>query len=82
MPLAQSDRPHPQQHPLTPTPALPQNKTKPNPQDFKERHTDTSVYFVITLAEKEAPELLVDDAALMKRCGHGAVFYVCIILYV
>lgn len=25
------------------------------------------MYFVITLSEKEAPELLVDDAALLKR---------------
>ncbi len=39
----------------------------PAPQDFKERHTDSSVYFVITLSEKDAPELLVDDAALLKR---------------
>ncbi len=36
-------------------------------KDFKERHTDTSVYFVITLCEKSAPELLVDDQALLKR---------------
>lgn len=36
-------------------------------KDFKERHTDTSVYFVITLAENVCPELLVDDQALQKR---------------
>jgi DNA topoisomerase-2 len=36
-------------------------------KDFKEKHTDTSVYFVITLAGDVAPELLVDDAALLKR---------------
>lgn len=36
-------------------------------KDFKEKHTDTSVYFVITIAAEAAPELLVDDAALQKR---------------
>lgn len=36
-------------------------------KDLKERHTDTSVYFVITLSETAAPELLVDDQALFKR---------------
>ena len=36
-------------------------------KDFKERHTDTSVYFVITISETAAPELLVDDQALLKR---------------
>lgn len=36
-------------------------------KDFKERHTDTSVYFVVTLAADAAPELLHDDAALAKR---------------
>ena len=36
-------------------------------KDFKERHTDTSVYFVISISETAAPELLVDDQALLKR---------------
>ena len=36
-------------------------------KDFKERHTDSSVYFVITLSETAAPELFVDDQALQKR---------------
>jgi DNA topoisomerase II len=36
-------------------------------KDFKEKHTDTSVYFVVTLAAEACPELLTDDAALMKR---------------
>ena len=35
-------------------------------KDFKERHTDTSVYFVVTLSPEAAVELQ-DDAALMKR---------------
>jgi len=35
-------------------------------KDFKERHTDTSVYFVVTLTPEAAVELQ-DDAALMKR---------------
>jgi DNA topoisomerase II len=56
-------------HTHTPVPAQhpPHPHTSHPKQDFKERHTDSSVYFIITLSEKDAPELLVDDAALLKR---------------